>query len=143
MDYGYIRNLVEKRGYFTFSSIGFRGGKKSILPAFILAMPAKDKNVINLAKDYLGIKNKVYEYAPKTIKDSYKRKDIAILIVRDAGQIKNIIIPLLYRKLSGYKGKRFLEWLEKMGSDIDVPQRYKFIYKLYKSGFYENNHDFD
>mgnify|MGYP001607186065 FL=1 len=60
-----------------------------------------------------------------------------MLIVREVGSIKNTIIPFFYKKLKGNKGKQFLEWLEKFGSDSKVPATFKFIFQLYRSGFYD------
>lgn len=65
------------------------------------------------------------------------------IMVRDVGQIKNKIVPLFYGKLNGYKSIQFREWMEVIGTDPDVPDRYKFIYKIYKKGFYDRNHCFD
>ena len=61
------------------------------------------------------------------------------MIVREFGQLKNIIVPFFYKRLKGNKGKQFEQWLEKIGSDPDVSETFKFIYKIYKAGFYDKN----
>ncbi len=64
---------------------------------------------------------------------------MSILVVRDFGQIKNIIIPLFYKKLIGYKAKQFENWISEMGYNPDVQDRFKLITKIYNNGFYEKN----
>ena len=59
-----------------------------------------------------------------------------MLIIRDFGQLKNIIVPLFHKKLMGSKSRQFESWIEKIGRDPRVPQSYKFIYELYKNGYY-------
>ena len=130
----YIRGLVEGEGTFTFSR-GW-GGKK--VPTFAIHMHSRDKKLLENVRDSLGLKNKVYEYYYPG-KDGSNRGPKAILIVRELGSLKNIIIPLFYKKLKGNKGKQFEEWLEKIGTDQDVSDYFKFIYKIYKAGFYDKN----
>ena len=102
-------------------------------------MSRRDKNLIIKVRDTLGLRNKVYEYGPRKRNDGYNRNGMAILIVRDIGQLKNIIIPLCYKKFAGNKKKQFENWLEKIGNDPDIPGGYKFIYKIHKAGFYDKN----
>lgn len=71
-----------------------------------------------------------------------KNQECLAYMVRDFGQIKNIIIPLCYKKLQGYKAIQFEDWIEKMESDSKVPTRFKLLPKLCKSGFYERNGKF-
>jgi hypothetical protein len=139
LSYEYIRGLVEGEGCFTFSPVGYRGGLKRNLPAFVLSMSRRDKDLIEKVKTALNLRNKVYEYKPRIRKDGYKRDGMAVLIVRDIGQLKNIIVPLFYKKLNGYKAKQFDEWIIKIGDDPEVPDSYKLITKIYKSGFYDRN----
>jgi len=140
LSYEYVRGLVEGKGSFSFCSIGWKGEKnRRKLPAFILSMSKQDKELMEKVKNTLGLRNKVYEYAPRKAKDSYNRQGMCILIIRDVGQLKNKIVPLFYKKLRGNKGKQFELWLEKIGNDPNVPDSYKFIYRLYKSGFYEKD----
>ena len=89
----------------------------------------------------MGLRNKVYEYNHQG-KDGHKRGPQAMLIVRELGQLKNIIVPFFYKKLKGNKGKQFQEWLEKMGTDVNVSDNFRFINKIYKSGFYDKNPKF-
>lgn len=39
--------------------------------------------------------------------------------------------------MKGYKGEQFQRWLEQIGTDPEVSNKFKNIYKLYKDGFYE------
>ena len=59
----YVRGLVEGEGTFTFSP---SGNKK--IPVFCLKMHVRDKNLLELVRNKLGLKNKVYEY-------NHQRKD--------------------------------------------------------------------
>ncbi len=142
ISFDYIRGLTEGEGSFTFSTIGIKdaSGHKKKLPAFILSMSRRDYYLLEAVKRKLGLRNVVYSYLPRKKKgDSYNRQGMSVLIVRDFGQLKNIIVPFFYKRLAGNKGRQFREWLEKIGADPYVPDRYKFIYKLYKDGFYDRN----
>ncbi|MDO8582196.1 MAG: hypothetical protein Q7S16_04975, partial [bacterium] len=97
----------------------------------------RDFDLICSVKESLKLRNKIYRRKPRFRKDGYSRGGMAMIMVRDFGQIKNIIVPLFYKKLAGYKNKQFLDWLETIGSDPIVPQHFKFIYKIYKDGFYD------
>lgn len=144
LSYEYIRGLVEGEGCFSFCSTPIKkaDGTKVKLPAFILSMSHQDKELIMLVKDRLCLRNRVYEYKRRLRKDNYNRQSMVMLIVRDFGQIKNIIVPLFYKKLHGNKAKQFEEWLEKIGNDPAVAENYKFIYKIFKAGFYDRNPKF-
>lgn len=130
ISWDYIRGLVDGEGSFTFSSAG-RGRKT---PAFQIRMHIRDKLLLEKVRDFLGLKNKIYTYHYPG-KDGAKRGPQAVLIVREFGNLKNIIIPLFYGNLIGYKSIQFKEWLEKIGSDPNVPKSYKLLYRLHKSGF--------
>ena len=137
----YIRGLVEGEGTFTFSTTSTRlkdGTIKKIkVPAFALKMHERDEDLIRSVRNTLGLTNRVYNYySPSTRKPNHGRQ--AMLIVREFPQIKNTIIPFFYNKLHGNKGKQFKEWLEKMG-DEGTSEKTKFLYRLYKSGFFDRN----
>lgn len=140
--YDYIRGLTDGEGCFTFCTAGWMGMHKRKIPAFVIAMSKRDKDLLTLVKEKLGLRNKVYEYKPRSGKDGYKRDGMAILMVRDVGQLKNIIIPLFYKSLAGNKSKQLEEWIEKIGADPAVPEPYKFIYKLHKWGYYDSHQKF-
>ena len=135
----YIRGLIDGEGCFSFCNIPQRNqyGNKIKLPAFILGMHERDKELIEQVRRYLGLKNKVYVLKSYTL-DGVKRGKVARIIVRDFGELRDILIPFFYNKLIGYKGKQFIEWLEKIGHDPDVHQDYKVLYSLYKRGYFEN-----
>lgn len=138
LTYEYIRGLTDGEGCFTFCSVGYSPSKKQ-LPTFVLAMSKQDKDLLYKIKNTLGLRNKIYEYKQSTRKDNYKRQGMCMLVIRDFGQLKNIIVPLFYKKLNGYKAKQFEEWIGRIGNDPRVPESYKFIYKIYKDGFYDRN----
>lgn len=139
ISYEYIRGLTEGEGTFTFSPNKITNTR---YPEFAIRMHARDKNLLRIVRDKLNIKVKIYEYNYPG-KDGFKRGPTAVLIVRRIGDIKNIIIPLFYKKLIGNKALCFENWVEKMGTDPLVPDIYKFIYKIYKAGFYEKVHKYD
>jgi len=143
MSYEYIRGLIEGEGCFTFCTIGYQGSEKLRIPAFILSMSKRDEELINSVKHRLKIRNKIYENKERIRKDSYNRQPMITMIIRDIGQLKNIIVPLCYKKFYGNKGIQFEKWMEEIGSNPSVPKGYKFIYKLYKDGYYDRIHDFD
>lgn len=132
----YIRGLVQSAGRFTFTTSAKLGNLKSRkIPAFQLRMHADNQELLEAVKRSLGLKNRIYTY--RYNKDGANRKPIALLIVREFGSLKNIIIPLFYDQLTGDKGEEFNEWLKRMGSDPRVPKSYKFLHRLHKSGYYE------
>jgi len=135
----YIRGLVDGEGCFSFSTTtSTYMGKtfKRKVPAFILQMHARDRCLIEAVIKHLGLKNEIYIYPPYS-KDGAKRGWSVRLIVREFGQLKDIIIPFFYKKLKGHKGDQFIEWLEKIGSEPDVSSRFKSLYRLYKWGMYD------
>jgi len=105
-------------------------------------MHVRNRDLIKGVRDHLGLKNKIYTYHHPG-KDGYNRAPYVLLIVRDFGSLKNIIIPFFYKKLAGDKGIQFYEWLDKIGIDPMVPESYKLLYKLHESGFYSENPKFE
>ncbi len=90
-----------------------------------------------MVRDSMGLRNKVYDFKNYQ-EDGYKRGMKSVLIVRELGQLRNIIIPFFYKRLSGYKKYQFEKWVENIGSDPDVPSSYKNIFFLMKAGFYDD-----
>lgn len=138
ISYEYIRGLTDGEGCFTFYPAK-SNGIRYMIPAFVISMSARDERLLCMVADKLKINAKIHVYPPRYKKDGYKRQGMAIFIVRSTGYIKNIIVPLFYKKLHGHKGEQFKEWIEKIGNDDDVPERYRLIYKLCKCGFYDKN----
>ncbi len=149
----FIRGFIEGEGCFTFhSNTLIRNGKtsKKKTPAFSIQLNERDKELLYAIRDYLKIKNRIYNYrgGSLTIKTSngdkvYIRGRKVMLVVRDLGSLKNTIIPFFYKKLRGYKSLQFIDWLENIGRDNEVQKSFKILYELYKSGFYEKNFIFD
>lgn len=138
----YIRGLVDGEGCFSFYPGSKKSnGRKYRLPAFILAMHERDLELVTAVRDALSLRNKIYVRKPST-KDGYKRGNIVFFVVREFDQLKDIIIPFFYKRLKGYKGKQFIAWLERIGSDPDVSDRYKSLWRLYKWGSYDTNKKF-
>lgn len=140
----YIRGLIEGEGSFTFHTGRKKSnGQKTKMPAFVVSMHIRDKDLLNKIKQKLGLKNKLYYRVPRITSQNpktgvrYLSERQAILVVRDFIQLKDIIIPFFYKKLIGYKGVQFVAWLEKIGSDSDISDRYKSLYHLYKWGAYD------
>lgn len=138
----YIRGLIEGEGCFTFcTAIENFTGKRVKLPAFTISMHERDQKLLELLRDSMGLKNKVYNFR-SSLADGYNRGRKTMLIVRDLGSLKNIIIPLFYKKLAGHKGKQFTEWLEKIGSDPMVADQYKLLFRLYQKEYFDKNPKF-
>src|SRR3989344_3628645 len=132
----YIRGLIDGEGSFTFCTAYKNWGDiRPKLPTFILTMHERDLELIQALNETLGIKSNIYRLGPYR-NDGVNRGAIARIMVRDLGTLKNIIIPLFYNRLKGYKGHQFNEWLEKIGSDPAVPDRYKLLYRLHKTGYF-------
>lgn len=140
LSFEYIRGLVEGEGTFTFDTkkIKYRDSiKMKKIPTFAIQMHERDQELLRKLRNTLGLSNSVYILGPYT-KDGVNRGKMAKLIVREYISLKDKIIPLFYKKLHGYKDKQFMEWLEKIGNP-EVPYPYKNLYKLWKSGFFDEN----
>lgn len=139
----YVRGVIEGEGCFTFCSVGRAEAiTKPRIPAFVLQMHERDLRLIEQVKEGIGLKNRIYIYrkpALATQRKIYRRGRLAMLIVRDVGQLKNKVVPFFYNQLAGYKGKQFVDWLEKIGTDSLVPERYKILYRLHKDGYWGRN----
>lgn len=130
----FIRGLIVGEGCFTFSTR--REGllnKRVKIPTFSLKMHVHDKELLIAVRGVLGLDARVYEY-------NHNKRHYVLLIIRNIGDIKDIIIPFFYNKLAGYKEIQFNQWLEKF-NEPDVAEGYRFIYGLYKSGYYNRNND--
>lgn len=136
ISYEYIRGLVEGEGCFTFST---SNGRK--IPSFSISMHERDEELLKLVRDTLKLKNRVYNYESYN-GDGYKRGRKAMLIVREVGSLKNIIVPLFYKRLIGNKGIQFEDWVRKIGEDPMVPSKFKIIHSIYIGGFYDKNPKF-
>jgi len=142
LSFEYIRGLVEGEGCFSFSTSPsyppeklLDGNLKRVkIPSLTIGMHKRDEELLRKVRNTLGLQNTVYRYTRLT-KDG-KTKYSAILVIREYLSIKDIVIPLFYRKLHGYKGKQFIEWLEKFNNS-DVRDDFQYVYRLYKSGYYE------
>src|SRR3989338_7579768 len=135
LPYDYIRGLVDGEGTFTFSTSPKKLKDGTIIkvkvPAFSLRMHNRDEYLIRAVRVTLGLNNSVYTYhyiSPD--KRGIKRGPQSVLIVREFPQIKEIIIPFFYKRLYGYKGKQFIDWLEKM-NDKDTTEWSKFLFRIY------------
>ena len=131
----YIIGLIEGQGSFKFTT--WRQKERRI-PTFELRMSIENEHLIELVRDAMGLPNKVYTYRYKE-KDSSKRKPYVTLLVREIGELKNIIVPTFYNQLVGSKRREFDEWIDKIGSDPWVPESYRIIYRLHENGYYKKN----
>lgn len=142
MSYDYIRGLTDGEGCFSFHTVNRvnKYGKKITkrMPAFAISMNERDRILLEKVRRTLKLRKPLYSL--KSFKgDGYNRGDYATLLVRNFGELKNIIVPLFYKKLIGYKALQFENWIERIGNDKSVMERYNLIYRIYKKGFYENN----
>lgn len=111
----YIRGLIEGEGCFG----NQRDAKGNQIPAFMLKMNVRDKELIEAIRDYLGLSDRVHEY-------KHQGRHYALLQVRDIGTLKNKIIPLFRDKLLGHKGTQLQAWLNKYPLLKSLHQRAAF-----------------
>lgn len=133
ISFDYIRGIVEGQGSFGFTRSGLGG---NIVPTFQIKLGINNKELLESIKDKLGLRNKIYLYYYPG-KEKTKREEQAILMVRDFEQLKDVIIPFFYKQLIGYKGNQFVEWIEKIGKDPEISNRFKTLYRLYRDGTYD------
>ena len=142
ISYEYIRGLVEGEGCFTFCPTHKRlSGDYAKVPEFIIAMNERDRYLLIAVRDKLGLNSRIYSRKAWN-GDGIKRGPSAVLMVRDFRQLKDIIIPFFYKKLKGHKGKQFMAWLERIGNDPMITDRFKSLYNLYKLGMYDKHPNF-
>jgi len=134
----YIRGLIEGEGCFTFCSASKNNGTRSKVPAFVLVMNERDKELVTAIRDHLGIKNKIYQLRAYR-KDGYNRSGTVRIMVRDIGTLKNTIVPFFYNKLHGHKRVQFDKWIDQIRNDPEVPESFKLIPRLCRSGFYKKD----
>jgi len=138
----YLRGLIEGEGCFTFDQ-AIRFSKKLGMivvlrrPAFVIAMHIRDKELLLTLCNRLHLSNEVYEYQPYK-GDGANRGPQAKLIVREYLQLRDKVVPFFYKRLHGNKARQFESWLETVGSDPRVTKKFRTIYYLYKSGYYDN-----
>lgn len=141
----YLRGLVEGEGCFTFCSVPNikDPSRKLQIPTFVIEMHERDHVLIEKIREKLAPKNKIYNYKKLGLRTHtskvYKRGHTSRVMVRSLGYLKNKVVPFFYNKLVGNKSVQFTAWLEKIGSNSNVPENYKILYRLYKSGYWERN----
>lgn len=139
LSYEYIRGVVEGSGTFTFST---SKKLKRKIPSLQIKMHHRDVGLLESIRDTMGLTNKIYVY-DYSKKDGTNRNPQAMLIVREIGSLKNIVVPFFYNKLYGNKGDLFKDWLNRIGHDPWVPETYRIIYRLHRNGFYSRNPKFE
>ena len=97
----YIRGLIEGEGYFGID----RRKNGNEIPQFILKMHVRDKELIEAIRDYIGLRDTIYEY-------KIQGRHFSMLIIRDIPTLRNKIVPLFKNKLLGHKGTQFDWWLK-------------------------------
>ena len=145
MSYEYIRGLTDGEGCFSFHTSNRMNKSGDIIfekfPVFVISMNDRDYELLNAVKEKLGLRTEIYR-GKAWRGDGYNRGSVAKLMVRNLGELKNVIIPLFYKKLIGYKAKQFEEWIERIGNDKTVRKSFKLIYRIYKAGYYDRNQNF-
>lgn len=142
LPYNYIRGLVEGEGTFTFYTVSrymqtFDGTTKRMKqPAFAIKMHHRDEKLLMSVKYTLGLREKLHKHRPYPRPERPTAAAQVGLIVRDTSDLRDIIIPLFYKRLYGHKGKQFKEWLEKMGNE-EMVHYSQFLNILYKKGYFD------
>lgn len=143
--YEYIRGLTDGEGCFTFHTANRLDKTGGVVfnrfPVFVINMNERDYELLSTIKEKLGLRNEIYR-GKAWRGDGYNRGSVAKLMVRNLGELKNVIVPLFYKKLIGYKAKQFEEWIEKIGNDQTVMKSFKLIYRIYKAGYYDSDRRF-
>lgn len=124
-----IIDLFNKRGIYSFSTQGIYKYK---VPYFCIKMKKEDIYNLKLIKRELKLKSKIYTYEPARGKDGYTRSATSMLIIRDIGELKDIIIPKSTSVLVGEKRSKFLKWLKQIRSGESVPSGYKLMASMFK-----------
>lgn len=142
----FIRGLIVGEGCFSFHTNGSKKNPDGTtsrwkIPAFVLSMHVRDRDLINSVADALGVDDMVYRHTGYK-GDGLNRSDKATLAIRKFADLKDKVIPFFYNKLSGYKAIQFQEWLNNIGRDPDVRESYKLIYKLHKSGYWNKKENY-
>lgn len=138
----YIRGLTDGEGTFTFHrGTTLKNGHKQKIPAFVISMHERDKNLLESIKRHLDLKSNINTFGPYNY-DRYKRGKKATLAVRDFGTIKNKIIPFFYKKLIGYKATQFENWVLNFEKDPLISQKYALLSRLYKSGYWDDKRNY-
>jgi len=86
------------------------------VPAFMLKMHVRDKELIEGIRDYLEVSDRVYEYR-------HGGRHFALFQIRDIGTLKNKIVPIFHGKLLGHKGTQLEAWLKKYPYLLGLHQR--------------------
>lgn len=125
----FVLGLIAGEGSFSYDRRKNGNGTIQYIPSFTLRMHVRDIDLVRAVRNYLGLDIKVYEYF-------HNNRHYAVFVVRNIGDIKNIIVPFFYKRLHGYKAKQFEEWIERMGRE-DTTEGHKLVYFLYKRGWYD------
>lgn len=132
----FIVALLAIRGSFAFSTRTKYNQKreKNIqkIPTFTITMSVDNEDLMTAIKKKLGLKNNFYVYSNNR-KDSVRRKDSIVLIVRELNNIEKIVIPYFTKKFLLYRTETINKWLKSIEQDPLVPFSYKKIYWRHKA----------
>ena len=108
----FIAGLISVEGSFLWSN------QKGIeIPVFQLKIQGDEKTLLELIKNKLELKEKVYEYR-------HQNRHYALLLVRKRSSIENILIPFFEGRLIGKKRLQFENWKNKY-----FEKKLNFIYR--------------
>ncbi len=94
--------------------------KESTVPVFQLKTHIRQRELLELIKAKLGLKETIYEY-------SYSSRQYLLLLVRRRSTIENTIIPTFDGRLFGAKRTQFEAWKTKY-----YEKKLEFAYKHYQ-----------
>ncbi len=134
----FICGLVEAGGCFTFSK-ATSAGRSIRIPTFTLEMSDEDEALLLEVRSVLDLKNKIYVYKTVMSSSGRRKRGRAILTVRDLGQLKNNIVPVFRQGLRGAKSRQLKEWLEEIGRAQEIPESFRILHLLHRSGFYDKH----
>jgi hypothetical protein len=91
--------------------------KQIEVPVFQIKMPFSELPLLELIKNKLGLKEKIYKY-------TYKKNNYLLLLVRSRSSLEKTVIPTFDGRLFGTKKIQFENWKNKY-----FEKKLNFIYK--------------
>ena len=122
----FIAGLIVGEGTFYWTK---SRGSQWKTPSFALRMHVRDRELVTMVRDSLGLTEKVHEY-------KHSGRHYVHLFIRHPGDLKNKLIPFIYPLLQGYKLEQFIHWFHQF-TDEDTAENYKFIFQVFKKQFPE------
>lgn len=96
----FIAGCISSHGFFSWTH-----QKGSRQPVFQIKMQANERQLLELIKEKIGLKENIHEY-------NYNNRHYVVLLVRSRFTIEEIILPTFTGRLFGTKAFQFELWKE-------------------------------